>query len=135
MPSTLINISLRGQRQSTQSDTQKLSHPIEIPDKVDRMLLGQSILITGGAAPGGSSYVCMSFLPAKGHIFKDDIILSVLPVLQASLCLDYGVIRVYEVKFCTTEGLASKETPKACSDTEAFNGVSKSVLLACFQQF
>uniref|UniRef100_A0A8C7IPV7 SUEL-type lectin domain-containing protein n=1 Tax=Oncorhynchus kisutch TaxID=8019 RepID=A0A8C7IPV7_ONCKI len=88
--------------------------------------------------------VCCFFLSAKGRIYKEYILLSVLPALQASLFLgygmseirsrfltcgdpslqcDYGVIMVYGVKFSTIE-LSSNERPKACSNTEAYNGVS-----------
>uniref|UniRef100_A0A4W5QCE8 SUEL-type lectin domain-containing protein n=1 Tax=Hucho hucho TaxID=62062 RepID=A0A4W5QCE8_9TELE len=42
-----------------------------------------------------------------------------------SLQCDDGVIMVYGVKFSTIENMPSNESPKACSDTEAFNGVSK----------
>ncbi|XP_045072097.1 L-rhamnose-binding lectin CSL1 [Coregonus clupeaformis] len=77
------------------------------------MLLGQSILITVLQAS-----LCLGY-------GTSEIQRRFLTCGDPSLQCDYGVIRVYEVKFRTTDGLSSNKTPKACSDTESFNGVSK----------
>ncbi|KAM9406990.1 L-rhamnose-binding lectin CSL1-like isoform 1-T1 [Salvelinus alpinus] len=76
------------------------------------MLLGQSILI---AALQASLFLGYGMSEIQ-HRF--------LTCGDPSLQCDDGVIMVYGVKFSTIEK-SSNESPKACSDTEAFSGVSK----------
>ncbi|XP_020324334.2 L-rhamnose-binding lectin CSL1 [Oncorhynchus kisutch] len=75
------------------------------------MLLGQSILF---AALQASLFLGYGMSEIRSRF---------LTCGDPSLQCDYGVIMVYGVKFSTIE-LSSNERPKACSNTEAYNGVS-----------